>query len=45
MNQVKEDALLEVWGNLLYFCVCSQLRLNERLLFQPTRNSGAQRKL
>lgn len=42
MTQIKEDTLLEVWGNLVSFCTCSQLgQLNESFAFSvKTPNSG-----
>lgn len=46
MTQIKEDALLEVWGNLVSFCACSQLgKLNESFAFSvKTPNSGVHQK-
>lgn len=45
-NKVKEDASLEVWGNLVSFCTCSQLgQLNGSFaLSVKTPNSGVHQK-
>ena len=45
-NKVKEDASLEVWGNLVSFCACSQLgQLNGSFaLSVKTPNSGVHQK-